>query len=231
MYRHAISHGRLMRESTDRLEAALSSSDDGERMIAHRVLENPVIWQQWESEHSVLMRQLANCSVQRVQVAALKETTLRLLHSKTLFQYLRQSGVRGSERAQLLAHFRPGRGYETAIIAEHGLYLRKASSFLCTNHLGSDVIQDDAFLDPMQRYEELYNEYFAHYCAALLDSDSPSGSQALLPLLKKQLHEQRLAVLDPRRSQPFLRREAELRRPTGDTQRLPALGSRPKTRR
>jgi hypothetical protein len=229
MHRHAISHGRLMRESTDRLEAALSSSEDGERMIAHRVLESPVVWQQWESEHSGLMRQLANCNVHRVQVAALKETTLRLLHSKTLFQYLRKSGIRGSERARILAHFRPGRGYESAIIAEHGLYLRKACSFLCANHLGSDVIQDAAFLDPIQRYEELYNEYFAIYCEALIDAES--GSQALLPLLKKQLHEQRLAILDPRRAQPFLRREAELRRPTGDTQRLPALGSRPKNRR
>jgi hypothetical protein len=35
-------------------------------------------------------------------------------------------------------------------------------------------------------------------------------------------------MLDPRRAQPFLRREAELRLATGDTQRLPALGSRTK---
>jgi hypothetical protein len=232
MLRHAIGLGRLMRESTDRVEAALSSGDDGERLIAHRVLESPVMWNQWESEHSGLMRQLANCSVHRTQVAALKETTLRLLHGKALFQYLRQREVRGGERAQVIAHFRPGRSYESAIIAEHGVYLRKACSFLCTSHLGSEVVQDPAFLDPMQRYEELYTEYFELYCSTLAEDGGVSGSQrALLPLLKKQLHEQRLAVLDPRIAQPYLRREADLRRRTGDTQKLPSLGSRTKDRR
>jgi len=231
MLQHPISHARLMRESTDRVEAALSSSDRSEQLIARRVLESPVAWQLWESEHSNLMRQLAGCRAQRAQVAALKRTTFRLLHSKALFNYLRQSEVRGEARARIVAHFRPGRSYEAAVISEHGLYLRKACSFLCTSHLGSDIVRDPAFLDPMQRYEELFGEYFDLYCRTLIESGVEAESQlALLPLLKQQLHEYRLAILDPRGAQPFLRREAELRRPTGDTQRLPALGSRPKNR-
>jgi hypothetical protein len=230
MLRHAISHARLMRESTDRVEAALSSSDGSEQLIARRVLESPLLWQQWENEHSSLMRQLANCGVRRVQVTVLKETTFRLLHGKALFQYLKESEIKGREREQVLAHFRPGRSFEAALIAEHGVYLRKACSFLCTSYLGSDVVRDPAFLDPMQGYEELYTEYFDLYCGALIEGeDAAEGSQrALLPLLKKQLHEYRLAILDPRGAQPFLRREADLRRPTGDTQRMPSLGSRPK---
>jgi hypothetical protein len=51
-----------------------------------------------------------------------------------------------------------------------------------------------------------------------------------LPLLKLQLNEYRWAILDPRRAQPWLRREAEIRVPTGDTQRLPVLGAQPKAR-
>ena len=232
MLRHAISHGRLMRESTDRVQAALSSSDRNEQLIARRVLESTVIWQQWEHEHSSLMRQLANCGVRHAQVAALKQTTFRLLHGKALFQFLRQSALRGAQRAQVLAHFRPGRSFASAIIAEHGAYLRRACSYLCTSHLGSEVVQDPAFLDPMQRYEELYTEYFNLYCTALVESGGAmTGSEALLPLLKQQLNEYRLAILDPRGAQPFLRREAELRRPTGDTQRLRSLGARSKQRR
>lgn len=223
MERHTIGMVRLMRVSNDRVEAALTSSDDSERLVAQRVLENPSIWQQWENEHASLMRPLANCSAPRTQVAALKQTTLRLLHGKALFQYLRQCEVRGTRRQRLLAHFRPGRGYETAIIAEHGEYLRKACSYLCTSHLGADVIGDPGFVDPLQRYEELFTEYFELYCNALLGENDSASQQALLPLLKRQLNEQRLAVLDPRGAQPFLRREAKLRRPTGDTQRLPAL--------
>ncbi len=116
---------------------------------------------------------------------------------------------------------------QAPVIAEHGAYLRRACSYLCTSHLGSEVVQDPAFLDPMQRYEELYTEYFNLYCSALVEGGGAMpGSEALLPLLKQQLHEYRLAILDPRGAQPFLRREAELRRPTGDTQRLPALALR-----
>lgn len=232
MLRHALGHTRLMRESTDRVAAAASSGDGGEQWVARRVLENPVLWQQWESEHSGLMRQLAHCRAREVQVTALKQTTFRLLHGKALFQFLKSRELLRNERAEILAHFRPGRSYESAVIAEHGVYLRKACSYLCANHLGTEVVRDAAFLDPMQRYEELYTEYFNLYCSSLVDAADQAGSQhALLPLLKKQLHEYRLAILDPRRAQPFLRRDAELRRPTGDTQRLPSFASRPPGRR
>jgi hypothetical protein len=233
MLRHAISHARLMRASTDRVQSALTSVDHTEQLIARRIFENPAVWSQWENEHSNLMRQLANCGVRKVQVAALKHANFRLLHGKALFEYLRKSEVRGEDRPQVMAHFRPGRNYENAIISEHALYLRKACSFLCTSHVGSDVVADPAFLDPMQRYEELYDEYFTLYCSALLhrpgDDGEPQG--ALLPLLKKQLNEYRWAILDPRRAQPWLRREAEIRVATGDTQRMPALRLRPKGRR
>lgn len=232
MLRHAISHARLMRESTDRVQTALKSADTNEQLVARRILENPAVWSQWESEHSNLMRQLANCGAHRVQVAALKHATFRLLHGKALFQYLRRCEIRGRERKQVMAHFRPGRSYESAIVAEHNVYLRKACSYICTNHVGSEVVEDPAFLDPIQHYEELYEEYFNLYCSTLVETpDSDAVSQgALLPLLKKQLNEYRWAILDPRRAQPFLRREAELRMPEGDTQRLPVLGSRPKIR-
>jgi len=233
MLRHAIGHTRLMRESTARVEAALRSGDGREQLIASRVLESPALWQQWECEHSMLMRRLADCGQWQAQVESLKQATFRLLHSKALFQYLQDKEVRGRQRLDVMAHFRPGRSFESALIAEYGVYLRKACSFLCTSHLGAEVVRDAAFLDPMQRYEELYTEYFNAYCDSLIEeAGGRQGSQrALLPLLKRQLHEYRLAILDPRGAQPFLRRDAELRRPSGDTQRLPALSQRSKDRR
>jgi hypothetical protein len=230
MLRHAISHTRLMRVSTDRVQTALKSADKNEQLVARRILENPSVWSQWEKEHSVLMRQLADCAVRRVQIAALKHTNFRLLHGKALFQYLRRNEVRGSERARVLEYFRPGRNYDNAVIAEHSVYLRKACSFMCTSHVGSDVVEDPTFLDPMLRYEELYTEYFGLYCNTLLETPSALAQGALLPLLKMQLNEYRWAILDPRRAQPWLRREAEIRVPTGDTQRMPTLGAHPKAR-
>jgi hypothetical protein len=222
-----ISHARLMRASTDRVEAAMKHGAAAEQLIARRILESATSWEHWERAHSDLMRRVASCNA-RLQGEELKQTTFRLLHGKALFQHLSRAGVRGEARKRLLAHFRPGRSFEAAMISEHGEYLRKALSFLCTNHLGADVVGDPAFIDPMQRYEELYCEYFNLYCRSLLGTPGEADSHlALLPLLKHQLGEHRAAILDPRGAQPFMRREAALRRPTGDTQRLPSLG-RPK---
>ena len=222
-----ISHARLMRASTDRVEAALKHGEAAEQLIARRILETPTSWGHWERSHSDLMRRVASCNA-RLQGEELKQATFRLLHGKALFQYLSRAEVRGDARKRLMAHFRPGRSFEAAMISEHGEYLRKALSFLCTNHLGADVVGDPAFIDPMRRYEELYCEYFNLYCRSLLGTAEETDSQrTLLPLLKHQLGEHRAAILDPRGAQPFMRREAALRRPTGDTQRLPSLG-RPK---
>ena len=225
MHRSAISHARLMRESTDRVESALHSDDHKEHLVAHRILENPVSWQSWEWEHSALMRQVADYSPLRSQAAALRQTALRLIHGKALFEYLRKNEVRGAERAQILQHFYPTRGYHYAVIAEHSGYLRKACSYLCASHVGAGVVHDPAFLDPIQHYEDLYQEYFYFYCTTLFPKDGveSASEKALLPLLKHQLNEWRWMILNPRESLPRVKRETELRRPIGDTQRLPIL--------
>jgi hypothetical protein len=114
MHRSAISHARLMRESTDRVESALRSDDDKEHLVAHRILESPRTWELWECEHSGLMRQVAEYSVLQTQAAALRHTALRLIHGKALFEYLRRHSVRGAERAQILRHFYPTRGHRRA---------------------------------------------------------------------------------------------------------------------
>jgi len=222
----AIGYARLMRESTAHVEAALHAGDAQEVWIARRVLESSHLWQQWEAEHALLMRQLAERRALATQRLALKETTLRLLHGTALFHFMRVHPLTSGQRERLVAHFRPGRSYDSALIAEHGSYLRKACSYLCTGHLGREVVADPDFLDPMPRYEELYTEYFEIYCRSLLGGPQADSQQALLPLLKKQLGEYRQALLDPKAAQPFLKREAQLRRTTGDTARMPTLGPR-----
>jgi len=225
VHRSAISHARLMRESTDRVESALHGEDVKEHLVAHRILESTKSWQLWESEHSSLMRHVAEYSVLRTQAAALRHTALRLIHGKALFEYLKKSEVRGEERGQILHYFYPTRGYQSAVIAEHGGYLRKACSYICANHVGTGVVQDPAFLDPMQYYEDLYSEYFNLYCSTLFPRDGieSASERSLLPLLKHQLNEWRWMILNPRQSLPRVKRESDIRRPIGDTQRLPIL--------
>jgi hypothetical protein len=225
VHRSAISHSRLMRESTDRIESALRSDDDKEHLVAHRLAESSTSWQLWENEHSGLMRQVADYSVLRTQAAALRHTALRLIHGKALFEYLRRNAVRGLERAQILNYFYPTRGYQYAVISEHGAYVRKACSYLCAGHVGTDLVHDPAFLDPMQHYESLYGEYFQLYCATLFppEGEEAACERSLLPLLKHQLNEWRWIILNPRESLPRIKHERDIRRATGETQRLPQL--------
>jgi hypothetical protein len=230
VHRSAISHARLMRESTDRIERALHSEDDKEHLVARRISENATTWELWENEHSGLMRQIADYGALRTQAAALRQTTLRLIHGKALFEYLRRNQVRGVERARILNYFYPTRGFQYAIISEHGGYVRKACSYLCTSHVGTGVVHDPAFLDPMQHYENLYAEYFDLYCRTLFPGDGveSASERSLLPLLKHQLNEWRWIILNPRESLPRVNREREIRRATGDTQRMRQLKARPK---
>jgi hypothetical protein len=227
--RSAISHSRLMRESTDRIEIALGCDDDTGHGVAHRLSESSKTWQLWENEHSSLMRQVADFGVLRNQAAALRQTALRLIHGKALFEYLRRREVRGNERTQMLAYFYPTRGYRYSVIAEHSGFVRKSCSYLCASHVGTGLVHDPAFLDPMQHYENLYAEYFDLYCSTLFTTDGvdSASERSLLPLLKHQLNEWRWIILNPRESLPRVSREREMRRATGDTQRLPALRMRP----
>jgi len=221
--RSAFSHARLMRESTDRIARASRSDDAKEHTAARRILATPGSWSAWELEHSSLMRQVADFVALRNQAGALRHAALRLIHGKALFEYLRKHAVRGSVRAKLLRHFHRTLLYEDAVLAEHAIYVRKACSYLCTSHLGAELVHDPAFIDPMQQYESLFTEYFELYCATLMPQKDGQSGPALLPLLKQQLNEWRWVILNPKQSLPHLKRESELRRPTGDTQKLRLL--------
>jgi len=214
-----------MRVSTDRIESAVRSNDPREYLVAQRILATPDSWLSWELEHSGLMRVVADCAALRHQAAVLRQTALRLIHGTALFEYLKNNGVRGDQRAAVLTHFHPTRSYKHALLAEHAAYLRKACSFLCASHVSTELVQDAAFLDPMREYERLYAEYFDLYCSTL--SPEPGidiqSEQALLPLLKHQLDEWRWVILNPKQALPHLRRESELYRPTGETQKMHAL--------
>ena len=225
MQRSAFSHAKLMRESTNRIEGALRSADAYEHLVAQRVLANPAAWHAWEIEHSGLMRQVADFVALRNQAVALRHAALRLIHGKALFEYLKKHNVRGNARAAIIAHFHQTLMYEHAVIAEHTVYVRKAASFLCASHLGTELVHDPAFLDPMVQYENLFTEYFELYCSTLLPrEDEKSDSEPeLLPLLKHQLNEWRWVILNPKQALPHLRRESELRRAAGDTQKLRLL--------
>ena len=222
-----------MHESTDRVQHAVNSPNAHERLVATRILEHPAAWQNWEQEHSALMREVAEVRDGDRQTAALKQTAFTLIHRKALFEFLRDRGIRGAARTRVLAHFRTAQHTMDAVIAEHAVYLRRACSYLCTGHIGVQVLEDAGFVDPFLRYEALYAEYFDLYCRAICgveiaarapeERDLPA--MELLPLLKLRLKEWRHAILNPGDALPRLLLDAQLRRPTGDTVRQLGLHS------
>ena len=221
MHRNTVTHDLLMRESTDRVQKALYSDNPNEQLIASRLLENAAAFRTWESEHSGLMREVAT-GFRRTRAALLKKATFRLIHRKALFEYLRDERVRGSARHRIVVSFHPTQDYTRSVIAEHALYLRKACSFLCTSHLGGEVVRDPGFLYPMSRYQDIYAEYFRIFCSTQFSTNSAdTESQVeLLPLLKYQLEEYRMTIMNPQPAMEWLVREHELREPNGDTVRL-----------
>jgi hypothetical protein len=217
--RNTVTHELLMRESTDRVQKALYSDNPNEQLVASRLLESPAAFRTWESEHSGLMREVAT-GFRRTQAALLKKAAFRLIHRKALFEYLRDERVRGSARQRLVLSFHPTQDYTRSVIAEHALYLRKACSFFCTNHLGGKLVRDPGFLYPMSRYQAIYAEYFRIFCSTRFSTADIESQIELLPLLKYQLEEYRMAIMNPPPEVDWLMREHELRKPNGDTVRL-----------
>ncbi len=221
MLNTAITHARLMRESEQCIEDAARNGGPVEQLVAGRILESPVIWTRWENEHAGLMRTVSEHRRASNQVAALKAACFSLIHRKALFEHLRDQQIRGNARRQILQYFHRTSGYTHAAIAEHEVFLRSACSFLCSGQVGGMVIRDGVFQYPMQRYEELYAEYFKLFCESFFgDEATASTSKSLLPYLRFQLAEQRLAVLAMPRLTPAVFREATLRQRTGDTVKL-----------
>jgi hypothetical protein len=90
-------------------------------------------------------------------------------------------------------------------------------------------MKDAAFAEPLWLYQERYTDYFRVHCDVEL-AESQAEKQAvepmrlLQPLLKKQLAEARQEILSMAYRPQKVWREVEIRKPTGDTERLRALG-------
>lgn len=224
---HAFRHERLMEESELRVQMSvhLHSAAD---TIASRVLDCPETYRRWEVEHDHLMRTVSGQGRLDAQITALRTTLFGLVHRRALFEYLRERQITGSKRHRLLSLFYGCRDYTNAVLAEHGRYVRCSSSYVCTHYLGEHLMQDAAFDEPLQLYEQWFAEYFRAYCDTELaetqaEKDACIPLDALKPLLKHRLGEARQAILAMPKSPDREWREVQIRKPNGDTQRMKSI--------
>lgn len=127
-----------MEESERCVEATERSGRPEQQLLASRILEHPVAYQRWLSDHDRLIRSVSEQSKLEQQAQALRRSTFNLIHRKALFGYLRDQHVVGSRRQQLFTLFYGPRDYVASVVAEHRSYLRSNSSY-CAHCLRKNV--------------------------------------------------------------------------------------------
>jgi hypothetical protein len=218
-------HSRLMEESETCLEAAARAGPPEDMLVASRIIDHPTAYRVWEAQHDRLLRNVSNHGRLAAQMGALRSATFSLIHRKALFEYIRDRGVSGPKRHRLFALFYGTRDYTNAVVAEHASFLRCSSSHLCMDHLAAQLMRDAAFEEPMLLYAEWYADYFRLFCdVALAETEQEklesAPMEALKPLLKMRLREARDAILKLPQVPSTVWREVEIRRATGETQKL-----------
>ena len=106
--------------------------------------------------------------------------------------------------------------------------MRSRSSHICLDHLAEQLMRDAAFDEPMQLYAEWYADYFRVFCdVGLAETEEEklelAPVEALKPLLKYRLAQARDSILALPQVPSTVWREVEIRRATGETQKLRRL--------
>jgi hypothetical protein len=198
MVAHALDQARLMEESEARIEDAARAGTPSEVMVARRILDDLHVYRRWEAEHVRLVRAVAAQRRREGQLTALKSASFALIHRKAMFEHLRDHKVTGRARHAVFALLHGERDYVESVLAEHSIYLRSASSLMCSRHIGTRVLLDPDFDESVLRYEQMYAEYFRTFCEGALANDEDahaSTMRSLVPYLKFELSQERQAIL------------------------------------
>jgi len=164
MFKSALSASVLMNVSELRIEDIRWSGSELERQVVNRIFETPDSYDHWESFHSGLMDTVGHGANRKEQLAKMRRTRFTLVHRQALFQYLRDSDVKGDNRAAVIRAFHDTTDYMQAVVVEHGHFLRSNSSLYCTDHLADSVLRDTRFTNGLAHYRQRYMEYFSMYC-------------------------------------------------------------------
>lgn len=198
-----LRHEEVMAASQERLTLAAHSGNADEELIANRILDNARDFSTWERQHAQLMQQIVGAGAAAAQKCELLNASFALVHRKALFEYLRSSGIRGDDRVRLIRRFFAYSDYSKAMVSEHANYLRSAASYMCSNHVGTSLLLDDVFDEPLAKYEELYGDYFRVYCEVEVSTERRSieALEPLLITLKREVYDWRQALVSLAQSQ------------------------------
>lgn len=197
VHRSGVSATRLMEESESRIETVRRQDWSPHRQIVEKLFESPRTYMRWESDHFRLMRNIAQDMRADSEVNQLRHACFALIHNKALFQYLRDNQVTGSDRTAIFHAYYGAQDYSSAVIAEHGRFLRATWSLLCADHIGANVLRDPVFIQDLPDYEATYAEYVGLYCGRIVAEQRgiEYASQSLIDYMKNAAAERRVAML------------------------------------
>jgi hypothetical protein len=184
-----LRHERLMSASHSHVAATARDDNNAQSIVALRLMQHPGTYSAWEVGHSRLMRQVCQPRRLRAQIVRMRATTLRLIHRRAVFEYLRDRRITGAQRHRYIEFFYGPRDYASSLVVEHGHYVRSSVSASCSQFIGAVVLRDPAFDAPLAEYELFYGEYFQLFCdlqLASADNVNFSCMKPLLPLLKER---------------------------------------------
>jgi hypothetical protein len=225
MHLAGLTHAQLMEYSESRVEhVARGDGSSSQERVARRLVEDTRLYRFWIAEHERLMRNVADESRLLRQLIALRSACFGLIHRKAMFEYLLQNRITGRDRHAVFELIYGAQDYAKAVVGEHSTYVRSVASLLCTTFVGSAVIEDRSFGEPMHRYEQRYADYFRTFCGSALNSsrfNSDDTLSTLVPYLKQQLGKLRRAILAlPREPEINGLHNLEIRVPAANSQAL-----------
>lgn len=160
-----------MQESEQALEDACSGPMTRQSRIAGQVLHDTKMHRLWEARHAELVRPIAEQSKRDPQILELRRLETKLLHRRSLINFIRKHKIQGQQRKRLFAAFYGPRDIVNAILTEHRQYELAESSHVSADHLIA-VMQDDASMNHLQLYKNAYSTYFALYCYVACSKNS-----------------------------------------------------------
>ena len=84
-----LRYDRLMRVSHAHVEETARDDNQENQILALRLIQHPGSYTEWENGHAHLMQQVCQPTRLRAQMVKMRETALRLVHRRAVFEYLR----------------------------------------------------------------------------------------------------------------------------------------------
>lgn len=187
----------FMNVSESRIERVRWSGSEDEKWYVTRLFDKPDSYNRWESFHFDLVKKVAAIPTQKGQIFGLRKARFSLLQHQALFEYLRESGLKGRNREIVVAAFHSSTEFSRALRAEHGRYLRSNSSLLCVDYLGSALMNDERFNAELERYRKGYMEFFSLYCDWVIAEEygHEFPLQPMIGFMKDDLSEMRARMM------------------------------------